>query len=93
MLKIEYISHIVLMLILAVFLPSTWVALVLNLPVFAYHLKRYLDKSYQIDPTEMYKEVKARKTESIVHIVYYVLLFGFYLYSFIRAVIDFEHSE
>jgi len=93
MLKIEYISHLLLSAVLLIFVQSTWVALLLNLPLLAYHLKRFLEKSYELDPTELYKEIKTRKTESIVHIVYYVLLFGFYLYAFIRAVIDFEHSD
>lgn len=93
MIAIEYISHLILNLVLLIFVRQTWVALLLNLPLLLFHLKRFIEKSYELDPTELYKDIRQRKDESIVHIVYYVLLFGYYLYAFIRAVIEFEHTD
>ncbi|EFC43193.1 predicted protein [Naegleria gruberi] len=90
MVKIEYITHVVLCFVLAIFYNNTYVALLLNAPVIIYHLKCYFDRSFELDPTDLYREIGKRKKEAIAHIVYYVVLFGFYLYSFIRAVIDFE---
>ncbi|KAL9647784.1 hypothetical protein ABK040_001354 [Willaertia magna] len=90
MIKIEYITHILLFVILSVFFNSTYIALILNVPIIIYHIKCYLDKSYELDPTDLYREIGKRKKEAIAHIIYYVILFGFYLYSFIRSVIEFE---
>ena len=50
----------------------------------------FFDKTYVLDPTELYKVIRYKKTESIVKMVYYIFLFGFYLFSFIRAVIAFD---
>ncbi|KAL0479024.1 hypothetical protein AKO1_007926 [Acrasis kona] len=90
MIKVEYISHLVLNLVLLIFVKKTWLALLLNAPIILYHIKLFVEKSYELDPTELYKEIKSKKRESIIKIVYYISLFGFYLYSFIKAVIDFE---
>lgn len=90
MTKMEYLSHLILVAVLCVFLGETYVAVILNLPIVAYHVWRYIEKSHLLDPTELYKVIRYKKNESLVKMGYYVFLFGFYLYSFIRAVIAFD---
>jgi hypothetical protein len=91
--KVEYIAHALLFVVLLFFVSNTWLALLLNLPILVYHLYTFINKSYELDATELYKDIKFSKREAIVKIVYYVCLFGFYLFSFIKAVIDFESSS
>jgi len=93
MIVIEYIVHALMQVVLLFFITSTWVALLLNLPILLYHTKKFFDGSYLLDATNLYYEVKERKKESIIKIVYYMLLFLFYLFSFIKAVIDYEASS
>src|SRR5690606_24026788 len=95
LIKIEYISHGVLFLVLCLFIKYTYVAVFLNAFIIAYHIKkyctffvhsntsRYLDKTWLLDPAEVYSEVKKRKPESVIKLICYVLLFGFYLYRYI----------
>uniref|UniRef100_A0A7S1PH21 Uncharacterized protein n=1 Tax=Percolomonas cosmopolitus TaxID=63605 RepID=A0A7S1PH21_9EUKA len=90
MTKIEYISHMILIAVLMIFFSETYVAIILNLPILIYHMKKFFDKSYVLDPTELYKVIRFKKNESIAKMVYYIFLFAFYLYSFIRAVIAFD---
>lgn len=54
----------------------------------------FITKTYfELDPTELYKDIKYSKREAIVKIICYIALFGFYLFSFIKAVIAFESSS
>ncbi len=50
---------------------------------------RYFEKTYELDATELYKEIKGRKREAIFKIVYYIFLFGFYLFRFVIFLLPF----
>ncbi len=41
MIKVEYISLLVLNLVLAIFIGNTWLAILLNAPIIIYHFKRF----------------------------------------------------
>ena len=79
MIKIEYIAHTLLNVVLLFFFKSTYLGLLVNLPILLYHGKRFIDKTYLLDASELYNEVKSRKTEAITKIIYYLILFIFYL--------------
>eukprot|EP01080_Neovahlkampfia_damariscottae_P006558 gene6558-10721_t len=92
MIKIEYIAHTLLNIVLLFFFKSTYIGILVNLPILLYHGKRFIDNTYLLDASELYNEVKSRKTEAITKIIYYLILFIFYLGSFIRAVIAYESA-
>jgi protein cornichon len=82
MIKIEYIAHTLLFIVLSFFYQNTYLGLLVNLPIIIYHAKRFFDKTYLLDASELYNEVKSRKTEAITKIIYYLVLFIFYLGRF-----------
>lgn len=52
-----------------------------------------MDGSYLLDATEIFSEVKSRTREAQIKIAYYLVLFIFYLFCFIKAIIDYEQSS
>ncbi|RPB27435.1 cornichon [Terfezia boudieri ATCC MYA-4762] len=64
-----------------------WMAFVLNLPLLAYNIKKFLDNAHLLDATEIFRTLNKHKKESFVKLGFHLVMFFFYLYSMIVALI------
>ncbi|RVD88351.1 uncharacterized protein DFL_002540 [Arthrobotrys flagrans] len=64
-----------------------WLALVLNLPLLAFNAKKILDNVHLLDATEIFRTLNKHKTESFIKLGFHLVMFFFYLYSMIVALI------
>ncbi|KAI5809759.1 cornichon [Peziza echinospora] len=64
-----------------------WVALALNLPLLAYNIKKVTDNAHLLDATEIFRTLNKHKKESFVKLGFHLVMFFFYLYSMIVALI------
>ncbi|KAG8533197.1 uncharacterized protein KY384_001980 [Bacidia gigantensis] len=64
-----------------------WVALILNLPLVAYNAKKIYENQHLLDATEIFRKLNVHKKESFIKLGFHLLMFFFYLYSMIVALI------
>lgn len=70
-----------------------WLALILNLPLVAYNVNKFVKNQIRLDATEIFRTVHRYKTESFVKLVCHLLLFFYYLYSMIMAIVVSDESR
>lgn len=66
---------------------SYWIALVLNLPLLAYNAKKIFENQHLLDATEIFRKLNVHKKESFIKLGFHLIMFFFYLYSMIVALI------
>ncbi|KAL5327555.1 hypothetical protein ACEPPN_005254 [Leptodophora sp. 'Broadleaf-Isolate-01'] len=64
-----------------------WVALLLNIPLLAFNVKKRLDNAHLLDATEIFRKLNVHKKESFIKLGFHLVMFFFYLYSMIVALI------
>ncbi|GAA85517.1 ER-derived vesicles protein ERV14 [Aspergillus luchuensis IFO 4308] len=64
-----------------------WVAIVLNLPLLAFNAKKIYENQHLLDATEIFRKLNVHKKESFIKLGFHLLMFFFYLYSMIVALI------
>ncbi|GAB7325781.1 hypothetical protein MBLNU13_g09871t2 [Cladosporium sp. NU13] len=78
-----------------------WVPLILNLPLLAWNAKKYvspdlrdplrfveiLENQHLLDATEIFRKLNVHKKESFIKLGFHLLMFFFYLYCMIVALI------
>ncbi|KAL5353096.1 COPII-coated vesicle protein [Pseudogymnoascus australis] len=64
-----------------------WVALILNLPLVAYNVNKIVSNSHLLDATEIFRKLNVHKRESFSKLGFHLIMFFFYLYSMIVALI------
>ncbi|KAG7125196.1 Sodium/potassium-transporting ATPase subunit alpha-1 like protein [Verticillium longisporum] len=64
-----------------------WLPLILNLPLLAWNVKKIAENTHLLDATEIFRKLNVHKKESFVKLGFHLLLFFFYLYSMIVALI------
>ncbi|KAF8428194.1 putative ER-derived vesicles protein ERV14 [Tirmania nivea] len=64
-----------------------WMAFALNLPLLGYNIKKFLDNAHLLDATEIFRTLNKHKKESFVKLGFHLVMFFFYLYSMIVALI------
>lgn len=85
-----------------------WLALVLNLPLLAFNGKKIFDNQHLLDATEIFRKLNVHKKvgsqacikpqeanehqESFIKLGFHLLMFFFYLYSMIVALIRDESN-
>ncbi|KAF2968075.1 hypothetical protein GQX73_g5514 [Xylaria multiplex] len=69
-----------------------WVALVLNLPLLGWNIKKILDNTHLLDATEIFRKLNVHKKESFFKLGFHLIMFFFYLYSMIVALIKDEKA-
>jgi len=71
---------------------SYWIALILNTPLLAWNIKKskWVDNTYKLDATEIFRKLNIHKRESFIKLGFHLILFFFYLYSMIVALIKDE---
>ncbi|KAI8926753.1 cornichon [Entophlyctis helioformis] len=82
----EHIAHAVLC---ALFLlTGSWVALIINLPLLAWHGYKIINNRHMYDATEIFRTLPQQKKEAFAKLGFYLLCFFFYLYRMIEALIS-----
>lgn len=64
-----------------------WFVFFLNLPLLAYNVNKFVKKNYLLDATEIFRTLSKHKKESFVKLGFHLLMFFFYLYRMILALI------
>ncbi|EPE27510.1 hypothetical protein GLAREA_04301 [Glarea lozoyensis ATCC 20868] len=64
-----------------------WIALLLNLPLLAFNVKKIVDNAHLLDATEIFRKLNVHKKESFIKLGFHLVMFFFYLYSMIVALI------
>lgn len=65
-----------------------WFVFLLNLPVLAYNLNKIYNKVQLLDATEIFRTLGKHKRESFMKLGFHLLMFFFYLYRMIMALIE-----
>ncbi|KAJ2902819.1 hypothetical protein MKZ38_000100 [Zalerion maritima] len=60
-----------------------WIALIINLPLLGWNVKKILDNAHLLDATEIFRKLN----ESFTKLGFHLVMFFFYLYSMIVALI------
>lgn len=68
-------------------LNGQWIALAINLPLSAYNVHKFMNKTYLLDATEIFRTLMTHKKESFLKLGFYLLTFFFYLYRMIMALV------
>ena len=65
-----------------------WFVFLLNLPVLAYNINKIYNKAQLLDATEIFRTLGKHKRESFMKLGFHLLMFFFYLYRMIMALIE-----
>ncbi|EZF23925.1 ER-derived vesicles protein ERV14 [Trichophyton rubrum D6] len=64
-----------------------WLTIALNLPLLAYNAKKIFENQHLLDATEIFRKLNVHKKESFIKLGFHLVMFFFYLYSMIVALI------
>ncbi|CDK26597.1 unnamed protein product [Kuraishia capsulata CBS 1993] len=64
-----------------------WFAFLLNLPVLAFNINKIYNKNHLLDATEIFRTLSKHKRESFLKLGFHLLMFFYYLYRMISALI------
>ncbi|CCH58772.1 hypothetical protein TBLA_0A09890 [Henningerozyma blattae CBS 6284] len=65
-----------------------WIVFLVNLPIFAYNIKKISSRNYLLDATEIFRTLNKHKRESFLKLAFYAFMFFFYLWGMIMALIN-----
>lgn len=65
-----------------------WFPFLLNAPLLAYNVRKYLNKNHLLDATEIFRTLSKHKRESFTKVGFHLLMFFFYLYRMIMALVS-----
>ncbi|EDO17077.1 hypothetical protein Kpol_530p47 [Vanderwaltozyma polyspora DSM 70294] len=68
-------------------LSGNFFTFLLNLPLFAYNIKKFYEKNQLLDATEIFRTLSKHKRESFLKLAFYLLMFFVYLYKMIMSLI------
>ncbi|CUS21258.1 LAQU0S02e09648g1_1 [Lachancea quebecensis] len=71
----------------ACLLTGHWFVFLINLPLFAFNANKHYKKMQLLDATEIFRTLGKHKKESFLKLGFYLLMFFFYLYRMIMALI------
>lgn len=72
---------------LLLLLSGQWLALLLNAPIVAWNVRKFLNNNFMLDATEIFRTVHGHKKETFAKIAFHLVLFFFYLYSMIVCLV------
>ena len=78
---------------LLMLLNGFWFVFLLNLPILGYNLNKIYNKTQLLDATEIFRTLGKHKRESFLKLGFYLLMFFFYLYRMIMALINESGSD
>ncbi|CCD26747.1 cornichon family protein NDAI_0I01780 [Naumovozyma dairenensis CBS 421] len=68
-------------------LHGNWFVFLLNLPLLAYNVQKIYNKTQLLDATEIFRTLGKHKKESFLKLAFHLLMFFYYLYRMIMALI------
>ncbi|KAI7847373.1 cornichon protein-domain-containing protein [Circinella umbellata] len=66
---------------------GSWLAVLVNLPLVAYNVRKVLNSQHMYDATEIFRTLSVHKKECFIKVAFYLLCFFYYLYRMIVALI------
>jgi hypothetical protein len=69
-------------------LTGHWFTFVLNLPLVVFNGLKISNKNHLLDATEIFRTLNKQKRESFIKLGFHLLMFFYYLYRMILALID-----
>ncbi|KAI8999471.1 putative ERV14-ER-derived vesicle [Gaertneriomyces semiglobifer] len=67
---------------------ASWMALILNTPLFAWNVYKVVNNRHVYDPTEIFRTLPQHKKESFLKLGFYLISFFYYLYRMILALLS-----
>ncbi|CCE82256.1 Piso0_001973 [Millerozyma farinosa CBS 7064] len=64
-----------------------WFMFLLNLPLLAFNVRKFLNNNHLLDATEIFRTLSKHKKESFIKLGFHLLMFFFYLYRMIMALV------
>ncbi|KAH3668099.1 hypothetical protein OGAPHI_001853 [Ogataea philodendri] len=64
-----------------------WFTFLLNLPILAFNANKIYNKNHLLDATEIFRTLSKHKKESFIKLGFHLLMFFYYLYRMIAALI------
>lgn len=64
-----------------------WLTFLLNLPLFLYNVRKVYTNAYLLDATEIFRTLNKHKKECFIKLGFHLLMFFFYLYCMIAALV------
>ncbi|KAG7193225.1 COPII-coated vesicle protein [Scheffersomyces spartinae] len=69
-------------------LNGCWFTFLMNLPLLAYNVNKFINKNHLLDATEIFRTLSKHKKESFVKLGFHLLMFFYYLYRMILALVQ-----
>ncbi|OWB63775.1 hypothetical protein B5S31_g4793 [[Candida] boidinii] len=66
---------------------GNWFTFLLNLPLLAFNANKIYNKNHLLDATEIFRTLSKHKKESFIKLGFHLLMFFYYLYRMIAALI------
>ncbi|KND03305.1 uncharacterized protein SPPG_02353 [Spizellomyces punctatus DAOM BR117] len=67
---------------------GSWMALILNTPLLAWHVYKIVNNRHMFDATEIFRTLPQHKKECFLKLGFYLLSFFYYLYRMILALLN-----
>ncbi|KAJ3335778.1 hypothetical protein HDU93_004444, partial [Gonapodya sp. JEL0774] len=67
---------------------GSWIAFILNAPLVAYHVNKYINQKHVYDATEIFRTLPSHKRECFIKLAFYLLSFFYYLYRMILGLLN-----
>lgn len=69
-------------------LTGHWITFAVNIPVFAYNVKKLASRNYKLDATEIFRTLNKYKRESFLKLAFSAFMFFFYIWGMIIGLIN-----
>ncbi|OAD79666.1 hypothetical protein PHYBLDRAFT_27482 [Phycomyces blakesleeanus NRRL 1555(-)] len=66
---------------------GSWTAMILNLPLVAYNIRKVTNNRHMYDATEIFRTLSTHKKECFFKLAFYLICFFYFLYRMIVALI------
>jgi hypothetical protein len=66
---------------------AQWGTFLINVPVLAFNVHKYINNQVKLDATEIFRTVHRYKKEAFIKLGFHLILFFYYLYAMIMAIV------
>ncbi|ORZ09527.1 cornichon [Absidia repens] len=71
---------------------GSWMAILLNLPLVIFNIQKVMSNRHMYDATEIFRTLPAHKKECFIKLGFYLIMFFYFLYRMIVALIAADSS-
>ncbi|KAJ3021967.1 hypothetical protein HKX48_007345 [Thoreauomyces humboldtii] len=68
-------------------LSGSWIAMLMNTPLLAYHINQVINNRHLYDATEIFRTLPQHKKECFIKLGFYLFTFFYYLYRMIVSLL------